>query len=165
MADQRLASFVRALMIDDILPTIAAPPGLDLPEYVAAILRRFRNPTIRHPLAQIAWDGSQKLPFRLLGTIRDALRAGRSVERLAIPIAAWLHFVRRRARENVRVVDPLADRLFEIGAACEGRAATDVPRFLSLDSVFPADLVAQPRFSTALARAYDGLAATPPQFG
>jgi len=165
MNDQRLTAFVRTLMLDDILPTIAAPPGLDLSEYVAAILRRFRNPTIRHPLAQIAWDGSQKLPFRLLGTIRDALRTGRPIERLAVPIAAWLHFVRRRALEDVRVVDPLAERLFEIGSACEGRGASDVPRFLALDSVFPADLAAQPRFSSTLVRAYDDLAATPQRFG
>ena len=34
-------------------------------------------------------DGSQKLPQRLLGTIRDRLAAGRPFDRLALGVAAW----------------------------------------------------------------------------
>jgi fructuronate reductase len=159
MADVDLAAFIATMMKRDILPTIKAPRGLDLSIYIQAILKRFRNPAIHHALAQIAWDGSQKLPFRLLGTIADNLRVGRPVDRLCVPVAAWLHFVRRRAAIGEQVVDPLAKRLFEIGRACQNRAAPDLPAFLALDSVFPASLAANEMFTSALARAYDGLAA------
>jgi fructuronate reductase len=164
MADRKLTSFIRTLMVEDILPTVEAN-GMDLPGYVDAILHRFRNPTIRHPLAQIAWDGSQKLPFRILGTIRDTLRAGRTIDRLCIPIAAWLHFVRRRAHENVPIVDPLAERLSGIGRECDGNAASDLPRFLALDTVFPQQLASDQRFTTALSRVYDRLALSPMALG
>jgi fructuronate reductase len=155
MKDDRLRVFVRTLMTEDILPSLTAPRGLDLRTYIDAILKRFRNPNMYHELAQIAMDGSQKLPFRLLGTIRDALAAGRPVDRLCVPIAAWMQFVRRTALRGERVKDPLAPALFDIGRACEGRGATDTLRFLALDSVFPADVRTDARVTHALATAYD----------
>ena len=158
MRDEKLCSLVLAMMRDDIRPTLRAPRGLDLLAYIDAILKRFRNPEIRHALAQIAWDGSQKLPFRLLGTIADNLEAGRSIERLCLPVAGWMQFVRRRAVSGERVVDPLSERLFEIGRACQNRAALDLPAFLALEQVFAPSLAGVAVFRQTLARAYDGLA-------
>ncbi|HEU4624026.1 MAG TPA: mannitol dehydrogenase family protein, partial [Steroidobacteraceae bacterium] len=155
MKDEELQAFVRTLMLEDILPTLTAPQGLDLRTYVEAILKRFRNPNMRHELAQIAWDGSQKLPFRILGTVRDALAAGRPIDRLCVPLAAWMHFVRRAALNGTRVKDPLAAQLFEIGQACDGLAAADTSRFLALEAVFPAELRSDSRFTRALAQAYE----------
>jgi fructuronate reductase len=159
MEDADLAAFVGTMMRRDILPTLAAPRGLDLTGYIQAILKRFRNPAIRHALAQIAWDGSQKLPFRLLGTIQDNLLAGRPVDRLCVPVVAWMHFVRRKAVDGEQVVDPLAKRLFDIGKHCQNRASADLPMFLALEQVFAAALVGNEIFTSGLARAYDGLAA------
>jgi fructuronate reductase len=159
MEDVDLAAFIGTMMKRDILPTIKAPRGLDLNVYIQAILKRFQNPAIRHALAQIAWDGSQKLPFRLLGTIQDNLQAGRPIDRLCVPIAAWMHFIRRRALDGEQVVDPLARQLFDIGRSCQNRASSDVPMFLALNTVFPAALATNELFTDALARAYDGLAA------
>ena len=97
MADPALAGFVERLMRDDIVASLPPTPDLDF-DYIASILRRFRNPAIaRHQLSQIAWDGSQKLPVRLLGTVADTLATGRPVDRLAIPVAAWTVFAARRA--------------------------------------------------------------------
>ena len=138
MRDPQLASFVRSLMVEDIAPSVVAPRGLDLPDYIESVLRRFRNPALRHLLSQIAWDGSQKLPFRFLGTVLDAIEARRPLARLCMPIAAWFHFVRRKALRGERAVDPLAEQLFEVGAACNGEAVHDVRAFLALDRVFSA---------------------------
>jgi fructuronate reductase len=158
MKDEKLRTFVRTLMTQDILPSLKAPRGLDLPTYVESILRRFSNPAMHHELAQIAWDGSQKLPFRLLGTIREALDAQRPVDRLCVPIAAWMRFVRCAALRGEQVKDPLAPQLLNVGRACEGRGDTDVMRFMSLESVFPPQLRTDSRFTRALAAAYDQLA-------
>jgi fructuronate reductase len=70
-----------------------------------------------------------------------------------------MHFVRNRARDGERVVDPWAERLFEIGAAAEGRASADLPRFFELENVFAGGLVAEPRFTAALGLTYDALVA------
>lgn len=154
MRDPQLAAFVRRLMIEDIAPSIDAPRALDLTGYIESVLRRFRNPALRHLLAQIAWDGSQKLPFRLLGTVLDAIEAQRPLPRLCLPVAAWFHFIRRKAQRGERVVDPIAEQLFAIGAACSGEAAQDVRAFLAVDKVFPTALAAHAGFVAALTAAY-----------
>lgn len=158
MADAELAAFVRDMMVEDIAPTLRAPRDLDLPAYIASIPERFANAEIRHELAQIAWDGSKKLPFRILGTVRDALAAGAPVDRLCVPLAAWMQFLRRRTQDGIALVDPLAPRLAEVAAATSGDPAADVGRFLALSEVFPRDLAADDRFRAALRRAYDRLA-------
>lgn len=144
MADPELAGFIETLMRQDIAPTL---PG-DNSAYIDAILRRFRNPAIRHKLSQIAWDGSQKLPIRLLATLRDALAAGRPVERLCRPLAGWMRFVERQVRAGAPIVDPLAERLGTLGLS------GGVAGFLEL-SVFPPDLAR--RLRAALDAAYDRL--------
>jgi fructuronate reductase len=156
IADGTLGGVVRALMLEDIVPTLKAPAGLDLHAYVRDILRRFANPGIRHELSQIAWDGSQKLPIRILGTVRDLLAAGKAPDRLCLALAAWMRFVRRAALRGDTLHDPLASELLEIGRACSGRASTDLPLFLKLEHVFPGDLRNEPRFVHPLEQLYDG---------
>ncbi len=149
MAQPTLRTFVERMMVEDIEPTLAVPQPGALAAYRQSILRRFENPAMRHQLAQIAWDGSQKLPIRILGTVTDALRAGRPVARLTVPIAAWMHFVRARARDGIEIVDPLAARLTALGREVTGEARHDLPLFLALPGVFPAALTQEPRFTRA----------------
>ncbi|WP_269716478.1 mannitol dehydrogenase family protein [Caulobacter sp. NIBR2454] len=153
MADAQLAGFVRDMMLEDIAPSLSTPPGLDIPTYVEAILGRFRNPEIRHLLAQIAWDGSKKLPFRILETAAEAVAADRPLNRLAVPIAAWIAFIAARAKAGTPPVDPLADKLMGLGAACTG-GPEDVDAFLKLEAVFPPSLASDAGFSTAVKAAY-----------
>ena len=149
MADPTLAAFAGKLMREDIAPSIVPPAEMVLDDYIAAILRRFANPAIAHLLAQIAWDGSQKLPYRLLDTIRDARAAGRPIARLAIPIAAWLRFIDLRRRSGETLVDPQADALL-------GRAG-DVAALLDLRTIF-GDLSDDSAFRAAVTDAYARLA-------
>ncbi|MDP3750169.1 MAG: mannitol dehydrogenase family protein [Phenylobacterium sp.] len=146
MANPELAAFVEAMMRQDIAPTLDLEAG----DYIAEVLRRFRNPAIVHKLSQIAWDGSQKLPFRILETTTEALAAGRPVDRLAVPIAAWMRFVERRTREGMAMVDPLAGKL-------SNRRGVDA--FLELGEVFPRALAGNAAWRTAVQIAYDALPA------
>lgn len=148
MADAALARFVERLIREDIVATLE-PSTIDLGDYAGEILQRFRNPAIGHKLAQIAWDGSQKLPYRLLDTIAEARAAGRPVERLAVPVAAWMLFVARQARSGNSIVDPLAETLARIGLGGEVRA------FLALRQVFPPALADDPVFRDAVVSAAD----------
>ncbi|MDI7775013.1 mannitol dehydrogenase family protein [Asticcacaulis sp. EMRT-3] len=156
MQDEELAGFVRALMLDDIAPLLEAPAGLDLPAYCEAILKRFRNPAIRHLLAQIAWDGSQKLPIRILSSLSEALEQGRDISRLCVPLAAWMRFVRGKAVTGGDLTDPLAETLLAVGRACDDSAA-DAARFLALREVFPEGLARTPAFADGVAKAYAAL--------
>jgi fructuronate reductase len=158
MRDEQLAQFVELLMTEDLAPSLGEAPGLDIGHYISAVLARFRNPGIRHLLSQIAWDGSKKLPVRIIVTIAEALRAGRPIHRLLMPVAAWMRFIVRQAKAGVAIVDPESERLAQIGRACTGDARSDVMRFAVFESVLPPALVSQQAFRTALEAAYDRLA-------
>lgn len=158
MRDEQLAQFVELLMTEDFAPSLGETGTFDVAHYIAAVLQRFRNPGIRHLLSQIAWDGSKKLPVRVVTTITEALRAGRPVHRLVMPIAAWMRFIARQAKAGVAIVDPDAARLAEIGKACTGEARADVDRFAACDAVLPPALLADEKFRRALETAYERLA-------
>jgi len=67
----------------EIIPVVPAPPGVDLHGYAAELQARFSNTANQHRTWQIAIDGSQKLPQRLLSTVRDRIAAGLPIRRLA----------------------------------------------------------------------------------
>lgn len=159
MAHPPLARFVERMMRRDIQPTLGATE-VDVPAYIDSVLARFREPAIVHRLSQIAWDGSQKLRFRMLETCSEALDAGRPIDRLVVGIAAWMAFVVDRTRAGVSLVDPLAGQLAAVARASDGSVA-DVDRFLALGSIFPRGLSAAPGFRIAVQRAYRGLRANP----
>ena len=154
MQDAALARMIDTMMHREIASGLRAPQGLDLNAYRQALLKRFRNPAIAHRLSQIAWDGSKKLPMRLLVTITENLDAGRPVDGLATGVAAWMRFVRRSALNGSAITDPLADRLIRIGAACNDRPESDVARFLEVGEVFAPSLASQPAFVTRMEWAY-----------
>ena len=143
MEDPELSRFIERLIREDIIPALT--PSFDLRAYAGEILDRFRNPAIGHKLSQIAWDGSQKLPYRLLDSVADALAAGRSVERLAVPIAAWMLFVERQSLASVPIVDPLSGILAEIG-----RSGDLVRDLLGLRQIFPESLARNEAFCTTV---------------
>ncbi len=153
IADPELAQLVRDLMIKDMVRLLETPAGMDLPGYCDAILKRFRNPAIRHLLAQIAWDGSQKLPIRILSSISEALAKGHDIARLCVPMAAWMRFVRDRAVKGEPITDPLADQLLAVGARMKDED-DDVELFTAMRGVFPEALAGDERVVTALKTAY-----------
>jgi fructuronate reductase len=113
VADPAIRPLVIALMRDAADSLIPAP-GQDLAAYTDALLVRFANAALPHRLAQIAMDGSQKLPQRWLGTLAHHQRRGRRCPAILAGIAAWLRHVRG---DNGPVDDPLASPLRAAWAA------------------------------------------------
>ncbi|ALS97320.1 mannitol dehydrogenase family protein [Lacimicrobium alkaliphilum] len=157
MQNPHLQRFVQRLFEQEIIPSLKPPAELDLHQYSRAILERYANPHIRHMLSQIAWDGSQKLPFRLLRTINDNLAADRSISRLCVGVAAWLQFLVSKARTGAKLTDPLAAKLLEVARGCDGNAAADVQAFLALSEVFVPELSANQVFVEQLTQGYQRL--------
>ena len=125
----------------------------ELMAYAEAVLQRFRNPAMRHRLAQIAGDGTQKLPVRVLAPLREALAADADVDRFAMVLAAWLRFVRVMTQQGLPITDPMAAELHALGQTLRDEPG-DIDRALALRAVFPPDLAQHPRVRAALAKAY-----------
>lgn len=159
MRDEALAHLVAHLMHEEVTPTLTVPPGADIEAYKQALLRRFRNPGLRHRTWQIAMDGSQKLPQRLLGTIRDRLKAGQPIGALALGVAAWMRYVTGidEKGQAIDVRDPLRDMLRAKADQAGPDAARLTPALLTIEQVFGSDLPANAAFTTAVTTALDSL--------
>ena len=151
VADPIFASFCERLWHDEILPTVPQPEGEDLPAYCAALLARYRNPAIRHRTWQIAMDGSQKLPQRILGTLRDNLATGRMPKGLCLVIAGWMRYVAGidEAGQPIDVRDPMADHLKQAA-----NSADPVTALLSIEAIFGSDLAGNENVVATIRSAY-----------
>jgi fructuronate reductase len=88
-------------------------PAEEITAYRAALLERYANPRIRHLLRQIAADGSQKVPIRILPTVRAELADGRVPTGAARVLAAWVCHLRGR---GAPVADVAAEEFTALAA-------------------------------------------------
>lgn len=130
-------ALARSLMHEDVEPTLTPPDGFDVAAYGDQVIERFANPATGYTTLQVAGDGSQKVPIRLLGTVADRLAEGVVAAAATRAVAAWLVFVARGrdvSGAELPLDDPLADRL---RSAAAGDDAGLVDRMLALHEVFP----------------------------
>jgi fructuronate reductase len=158
MGDPAYVRLVHGLMTEEAMPTLDMP-GTDLGAYRDQLLERFRNPALKHRTWQIAMDGSQKLPQRLLGTIRDRLAAGLPIERLALGVAAWMRYVTGVDEEGgeIDVRDPHALRMHAIAADAGDDPEALFTGLVALREVFGTDLAENAAFREAVVRQLTGL--------
>jgi fructuronate reductase len=160
IADPAMHQLIHTMMTHEIAPTLAMPASFDVLAYRDALLQRYANPALKHRCAQIAMDGSLKIPPRLLGTIAARLDAGQPFARLALAVAAWITFLRGHADDGTRyeINDPLAEKLHTLTASVNGEPGALLAALLPLREIFPPPLAAQPAFITAVRDALHMLA-------
>ncbi|MDE1916023.1 MAG: mannitol dehydrogenase family protein [Sphingomonadales bacterium] len=126
---------------DEAQATLSPPPELDIAAYRKALMGRFDNPALMHRTHQIAMDGSQKLPQRLLATIAARLQAGQGIAALSLAVAGWIRWQAGvdDLGQGFTVDDPLAGA---IGAALADApdAAARIEAVLGIEAVVPAAL-------------------------
>ena len=130
--------FIHYLMQEEIRPTVSPPSNLDLDQYCQQLLERFANPTLNHQTYQIAMDGSQKLPQRLLSVIHDQVIRQGKIDAISLVIAAWIRYACGvdEKGNTYAVQDPFAEKLRTLfqkhGLSAEKLAAA----FLDLKEIF-----------------------------
>lgn len=108
MNDAALARLIRR-HLGAAAATLAPLPGIELAGYAAQLQERFANPAIAHETYQIAMDGTQKLPQRLLAPALETLGAGAPLRPFAFAVAAWMRYCLGRSDtgENYALRDPM----------------------------------------------------------
>ncbi len=151
VSNRGMLDFLHALMSEEIIPTLDMP-GTDLLAYRDALLARFANPSLKHATWQIAMDGSQKLPQRLLDTIRDRMAAGDDYQRLVLGVAGWIVYASGtdESGESIEISDPLAERFEQIAASAGDDISALVDGFLQLKAVFGTRLPRDHKFRKTL---------------
>lgn len=108
VADPEIGPLVGRLMRDEAADSFTPAPEQDLAAYADSLIARFANPALPHRLAQIAMDGSQKIPQRWLATLADRQAQGKASPAILQALAAWIVHVRG---DNPYVSDPRAEQL------------------------------------------------------
>ena len=137
MNDEALASRV-AVHMGAAVATLDPLPGTDFNAYARDLLARFRNPHLAHQTAQIAMDGSQKMPQRIFAPAVTALERGQDLAPFAYATAAWITYLQR----TPEVADPRAAEL---------RPAT-LEHILDLPDLLPSVLQSSASWRAAVTR-------------
>ncbi|MEH2919572.1 mannitol dehydrogenase family protein [Samsonia erythrinae] len=154
MQDPELVTAAQHLMLCEQAPTLRTQ-GVDLAAYAQALLARYRNRALKHRTWQIAMDGSQKLPQRMLDSIRWHLAHGSRFDALALGVAGWMRYVGGVDEQGqaIEISDPLKDTIAEtVRNSVEGESR--VAALLALKAIFGEDLPANPVFVAAVTRCY-----------
>ncbi|GAA2101877.1 mannitol dehydrogenase family protein [Microlunatus panaciterrae] len=114
-------------------------PDVEIAHYRTSLQTRFANPRIRHLLSQIAADGSDKLPVRVLPTLRAERAAGRSGEGAARVVAAWLRYLRS---DPPSLADSRRDAALAASTGPLDEAAASTLRLLDAELASDPELVA-----------------------
>lgn len=158
MTDPHFARLAAQVM-EEAAVTLTMPAGTDLAAYRASLLKRFSNPALHHRTWQIAMDGSQKLPQRLLGAMQDRLGKGLPITTHALAVAGWMRYVTAIDEQGraIDVRDPLAGELAALARQAGPVAERLAPALLGIEKVF-GPLGAEPRLreaaTAALAQLY-----------
>lgn len=152
VAEPVFLRYLRHLMRNELMPTLQAPEGLDLAAYIEALLKRFANPALMHRTMQIAMDGSQKIPPRLLAAAQIRLDKGQSVDAICFAVAGWLRFSMGfdAKGDTLEVSDPLAELLMQIRLEHWDHIDELVGQYLAVSQVFPAALSSSALFRNRL---------------
>ncbi|KUL30007.1 mannitol dehydrogenase family protein [Actinoplanes awajinensis] len=149
-----MGGLLRRFLAEDIAPSMTPPAGVTVLGYGETVLERFANRELGHRTHQVAMDGSQKLPYRLLGTIADRRRAGAVPVWAALVLAGWMRFARGVADDGsaLPLDDPLAARIRDVVTQQPDTPAGLVDALLGLDEVFPAALASDGELRAELIR-------------
>lgn len=152
VADPNLRHLIDHMMAHELAPTLHIPNGVDIEVYAKSLLERYTNRGLPHKTRQIAMDGSQKIPQRMLPALRHQLKNGGSVEGLTLGIAAWIRYCEGVEENGDRylVDDPMASIFQDIHAATDGDTKARLESFLALENVFDQELVLNETFREKL---------------
>ncbi|OZY87225.1 mannitol dehydrogenase [Cellvibrio mixtus] len=148
MEQPAFVNLVKTYMAREAGETITAPAGFDIEAYKQQLRDRFSNKALKHRTWQIAMDGSQKLPQRLLETLREQLAGNGHIDILCLGVAAWIRYVSGVDEKGnaIEVSDPLASELRAACDANQGNPAAMVKAVVSIQKVFGTDLIDESRF-------------------
>lgn len=146
-----IMSHIKLMIFDEIIPLLNA--DFDLIKYTNSVLLRFENPNIDHQLSQIAWDGSKKLPVRLLQSIEEAIKQNKPYEKMVFSFACWILFIEKMAKANIKIIDPIGNKLEEIGKELSGQI-DDIDLFLGEVPILSEKLSSNNNFKNTLKAAY-----------
>lgn len=154
MEDANYRHAAQALMLQEQAPTLKVK-GVDLHRYAELLIARYSNPALRHRTWQIAMDGSQKLPQRMLDSVRWHRAHQRSFPLLALGVAGWMRYVSGVDEQGqpIEVCDPLLP-VIQAAVQHSEEGVSRVKALLGIEAIFGNELPQDEVFVEAVKQAY-----------
>ena len=137
IADPAFKRLVNALM-REAEGTLEPVGGVDFAAYAAQLISRFGNPANGHRCAQVATDGSQKIPQRWIAVAAERLAKGEGVSAISLATAGWIRYVygSNELDQKIALQDPLASKFAAIAVKHRYDALSFADAVLRVESVF-----------------------------
>lgn len=154
MGDENYRRAAHDLMLKEQAPTLKVQ-NVDLARYADLLIARYTNPALRHRTWQIAMDGSQKLPQRMLDSVRWHLADSSSFTLLALGVAGWMRYVGGVDEQGnaIEVCDPLLP-VIQAAVAQSEEGESRVKALLAIEAIFGKDLPLNGQFVDQVINAY-----------
>ncbi|MCM2679575.1 mannitol dehydrogenase family protein [Echinimonas agarilytica] len=156
MQDASFRTATLRLMKQEQAKSLSPDLDVDLDQYAELLVGRFSNANIKHKTAQIAMDGSQKLPQRAVDPLTHLQAAGVSATCLPTLVAGWLHFTINAVEQDKEIFDPMAEQ-FKQAVKAASTPAEKARALLSVDKIFGANGAAGTDFSKAVEAAFTSI--------
>ncbi|HDG1682737.1 TPA: mannitol dehydrogenase family protein [Kluyvera ascorbata] len=154
MGDENYRRAAHDLMLKEQAPTLKVQ-NVDLARYADLLIERYTNPALRHRTWQIAMDGSQKLPQRMLDSVRWHLADNSSFALLALGVAGWMRYVGGVDEQGnaIEVCDPLLP-VIQAAVQQSEEGESRVKALLAIEAIFGKDLPQEGKFVDLVTSAY-----------
>ncbi|MFU0964432.1 mannitol dehydrogenase family protein [Kluyvera ascorbata] len=154
MGDENYRRAAHDLMLKEQAPTLKVQ-NVDLARYADLLIARYTNPALRHRTWQIAMDGSQKLPQRMLDSVRWHLADNSRFTLLALGVAGWMRYVGGVDEQGnaIEVCDPLLP-VIQAAVAQSEEGESRVKALLAIEAIFGKDLPLEGKFVDQVINAY-----------
>lgn len=155
MNDENYKKVTLKLMLTQQAPTLHVPAHVNLQHYANRLIERFSNPALKHKTWQITMDGTQKLPQRMLDSIRWHIKNNSNFSLLALGVAGWMRYVGGidDNQQPIDIRDPMHEKLKELVNSTQD-GIDRVNALLSLDEVFGNDLPNNTQFKQIITEHY-----------
>ncbi|MCP8899893.1 mannitol dehydrogenase family protein [Gilvimarinus xylanilyticus] len=151
-------AFIARLMASEQSQSLQVPSGIDIDQYSRAVIERFKNKYVPYRNAQVATDGSLKLPQRLLFSAYDLRQKSIAPQCIALAVAAWLQYlVGYTVGGSYSVSDPNLGTLEGIIRANSKDSAQLVSTMMLQSGVFPESLQQDDVFESMVFEYYQSL--------
>ena len=95
MKDEKMSTFVKKCVYDEIIPTLDLPLD-ELKGYADDVFERFENPYIRHLCASISLNSVSKFKVRVLPSLLEYIkRTGKNPENLCMSFGKLIEFYKK----------------------------------------------------------------------
>lgn len=149
MEDDLVRGFLEKVETDEIIPAVPPVPNTDLQAYFQKVKERCANPKIGDTIRRLCLDGSNRQPKFIVPTIADRLKAGKSVEGLALESALWCRYC-AGTTDSGAVIEP-NDPNWDHLTAVAKQAKDDPAAWLAMADIY-GDTGKNPAFADAFAR-------------